>query len=416
MDDDRRTNSPGEGRAAAGSHRGPALNSSPLFQAPEFRAPDPPRPREEQDRPREEPAHEEERPSERSRGRSTGRPARPPEEPSVADTSPAAIPEKPRTPEKPANSEKPRTPEKPATSKKAAPARKVPAKKAASQPIKRATRAESSPADIPAPAKKAAKKTAVKQTAPAAPPAEESAALVRTLEEAEPSTTATVPAEARRSLSWDRLRTNPGYAPELLALAAVAELGPRARDWARELRARYPSVSTEGLVRLATRRCTQLASMAGATGVTVTGASAPVAGVVGLFAEFSSLAWAQARMVLQVAAAYGEDPTDPERAVDLLVLIRVHPSVETARAALATAAQEASAPTSLTDARGLVEEALWRLAAPLSTRTSGWAVRRLAARFLPGAGLLLAVSGATARTERLAARAISHYRQAARAS
>jgi hypothetical protein len=221
----------------------------------------------------------------------------------------------------------------------------------------------------------------------------------------------TTPEPDTRSPSWDRLRTNPGYAPELLALAAVAELGPRARDWAGELRGRYPGVSTEGLVRLATRQCGRLASMAGATGITVTGVSAPVAGLVGL-------AWAQARMVLQVAAAYGKDPTDPERAVDLLVLTHVHPSEETARAALATAEQEATTARvpSLNDARGMVEEALWRLAAPLSTRTGGWALRRLAARLLPGAGLLLAVSAATARTERLAARAISHYRGTARAN
>jgi hypothetical protein len=92
--------------------------------------------------------------------------------------------------------------------------------------------------------------------------------------------------------------------------------------------------------------------------------------------------------------------------------------VETARAALATAEQEATTAraSSLNDARSLVEEALWRLAAPLSTRTGGWALRRLAARLLPGAGLLLAVSGATARTERLAARAISHYRETTRSS
>jgi hypothetical protein len=52
----------------------------------------------------------------------------------------------------------------------------------------------------------------------------------------------------------------------------------------------------------------------------------------------------------------------------------------------------------------------------LTLRTQGWGVRRLVARLLPGAGILLAAASATANTERLAARAIQHYRAASKAA
>ena len=57
-------------------------------------------------------------------------------------------------------------------------------------------------------------------------------------------------------------------------------------------------------------------------------------GLPGAVVDVGVLAWTQARMVLHMAAAYGVDPTDPERATDLLVLQRVHKVAETARLAL----------------------------------------------------------------------------------
>ncbi|MCI4063238.1 hypothetical protein MRQ36_11910 [Micromonospora sp. R77] len=43
-----------------------------------------------------------------------------------------------------------------------------------------------------------------------------------------------------------RMLEHPGFAPELLALAAVETLGPRAREWAERLREAYPDADADG--------------------------------------------------------------------------------------------------------------------------------------------------------------------------
>jgi hypothetical protein len=204
---------------------------------------------------------------------------------------------------------------------------------------------------------------------------------------------------------WARVPTNPGYAPELLALAAVDSIGPRARAWVAELRNTYPAATDDGVARLAVRRFTRMAAVGGAAAA-VTGLFAPVT-------EVAALAWSQAGLVLHLAAAYGLDPSDRERAVDLLVLTRVHPSPETARTALAMAGDQADdAPHSVQRAT----EAAWRLAAPLASQTAGWLAMRVLARLVPGSRVLVASAGDAAGAERLAHRAILHYRELARAS
>ena len=77
-------------------------------------------------------------------------------------------------------------------------------------------------------------------------------------------------------------------------------------------------------------------------------------------------------MVLQIAAAYGHDPRDPQRAAELLTLLGV--------------------------ARGPVVGGV---------RAAG---RRLAARLVPGAGVLFSVLANEASTEAVARRAITLYR------
>jgi hypothetical protein len=118
--------------------------------------------------------------------------------------------------------------------------------------------------------------------------------------------------------------------------------------------------------------------------------------------------WTQANLVLHLAAAYGRDPAHPDRAAELLVLTRVHPDAESARAAL-TAAREADGPGEEPWSR--VAEAAWRLAAPLAAQAGGWLALRVASRLLPGAAVLAAAAGDAAAAERLAARATTAYRQ-----
>ncbi|WP_255292767.1 hypothetical protein [Micromonospora sp. WMMA1996] len=217
-------------------------------------------------------------------------------------------------------------------------------------------------------------------------PADGSAAVART------------PVEGWRAVG-PRLRDHPGFAPELLALAAVDALGPRARDWVEQVRRAYPQADADGVARLATRRFVRMAGTGGALAAG-TGLFAPVA-------ELTAVLWTQANLVLHLAAAYGREPAHPDRAAELLVLTSVHPDDGTARAALA-AARAADEPAD--GPWGRVAEAAWRLATPVAAQAGGWLGLRLAARLLPGAAALAAATGGTAAAERLAARAVARYR------
>ncbi|SCL66312.1 hypothetical protein [Micromonospora chersina] len=196
-----------------------------------------------------------------------------------------------------------------------------------------------------------------------------------------------------------RVLDHPGFAPELLALAAVDALGPRAADWVQRTRDAYPDADADGLARLVTRRFVRLAGTGGAL--------AAGAGLFAPVAELSAVLWTQANLVLHLATVYGRDPAHPDRVAELLVLTQVHPDGGTARAAL-DAARSAGAPAEGSWSRAA--EAAWRLATPLAAQAVGWLGLRLAARLLPGAAALAAATGDRASTERLAARAITLYR------
>src|SRR5688500_13239673 len=126
------------------------------------------------------------------------------------------------------------------------------------------------------------------------------------------------------------MKADPQYAPEHLALEAVRRLGPEAQRWAGRVRTQNPGITADDLGQLAAKRFTNHARLSGA----VSGAS----GLPGAVVDVGVLAWTQARMVLHMAAAYGLDPTAPDRATDLLILQRVHKVAETARVALGVAA------------------------------------------------------------------------------
>ncbi|MEV0607604.1 hypothetical protein AB0I61_14690 [Polymorphospora rubra] len=211
------------------------------------------------------------------------------------------------------------------------------------------------------------------------------ATVRRTGKEAEPAT--------------NRVVDHPGFAPELLALAAVRRRGPVAARWAERLRTEYPAATPDGLARLATRRFVRLAGAGGAVSA--------AAGLLAPLAELAAVAWTQTDLVLHVAAAYGHDPEHPDRAVELLVLTQVHPDEAFARAAVDAA--RGARPDGELPARRAAEAA-WRLATPLAAQAGGWLALRLAARLLPGAALLAATAGDSAAAQRLAARAVARYR------
>ncbi|MGN9775227.1 hypothetical protein ACTMS0_05535 [Micromonospora sp. H33] len=308
---------------------------------------------------------------------------------------------------------------------KAPRAKRTTAKKATSG---RTTRAEAEPAavvDVPAAgtptATRATKRTGATKAAPkegsararkttraAAKPAteQESPATAVTSKTpagpSRPEEPAELPVRTRTpEVVARRVFDHPGYAPELLALAAVESIGPRARDWADRLRSAYPKATGDGLARLATRRYVRRAGAGGA--------AAALAGVFAPVAELGAVLWTQASLVLHLAAAYDRDPAHPDRAVELLVLTQVHPDADSARAAL-QAARAADGPGEAPWPRAV--EAAWRLAAPLAAQAGGWLALRLASRLLPGAAALAAATGDAAATERLAARAVAAYRSA----
>ncbi|MEU2612588.1 hypothetical protein ABZ570_13570 [Micromonospora sp. NPDC007271] len=270
------------------------------------------------------------------------------------------------------------------------------ARKAA--PKKSATREKSA-----APEKKATaarKTTGVRKTAPArktaaADPGPERPQVTMTMAE---EASARTPEAGWRAVAA-RVADHPGFAPELLALAAVDALGSAARDRVEQLRRTYPGADADGLARLVTRRFVRLAGTAGAFAVGA-GLLAPVA-------ELAAALWAQASLVLHLAAVHGRDPGHPDRAAELLVLTQVHPDIDTARAAL-DAVRSAGAPADGPWPRAV--EAAWRLATPLAAQAGAWLMLRLASRLLPGAALLAAVAGDSAAAERLAARAGALYR------
>lgn len=114
---------------------------------------------------------------------------------------------------------------------------------------------------------------------------------------------------------WARVVADPGYAAEHMAREAIYLLGPQARDWAVRTSARYPTATPDALARLATKEAVRTARRQGA--------ASGAAGVLGSVAVTGALAHAHARLVLTVAAVYGFDPTTPDRARDLLAVLRV---------------------------------------------------------------------------------------------
>ncbi|MET8311736.1 hypothetical protein [Micromonospora sp. NPDC005173] len=291
--------------------------------------------------------------------------------------------------------------------------------KRATSPTKRATSARKSatpkkavPAPTPQPPAEQAPATAMPDdptpTAPAQPAEQQTAPDERDSSHHDERDTAhhVMPASSRTPESelravTARLLDHPGFAPELLALAAVRSLGPAAADWAERLRTRYPDAPADGLARLATRRFVRSAGAGGA--------AAALAGLFAPLAELTSVLWTHSNLVLHLAAAYGQDPAHPDRAAELLVLTQVHPDTASARAALA-AARAAGDPADGTWARAA--EAAWRLAAPLTAQAGGWLALRLASRLLPGAAVLATALGDAAAADRLAARAVAVYRRA----
>jgi hypothetical protein len=293
-----------------------------------------------------------------------------------------------------------------------------PVKKVEAAPRTESARVEKvEPAKKAAPVKKAApaKKVARKAAKKAAAKVEEGAtAAVEDKAEETPANTVIVkgkppaveppartPAEARsaaasrRTEAWAKIVANPGHAPELLALAAIQTIGPRAKEWARRTREDYPAATDDALARLAVAQCTRFGS--------VSSVLAAVAGSYAPAALLGANALTYAELILHVAAAYGLDPTDPKRAVELLVLTQVHPTEEDAEAALASARQPAY------EEEAKLTDAVWRLGRMAAAQAGVWAVLRGVNRFYPGTAVLAAIMTSRSGARNMGTRATRFY-------
>ncbi|HEX8343322.1 MAG TPA: hypothetical protein VF657_01080, partial [Actinoplanes sp.] len=230
--------------------------------------------------------------------------------------------------------------------------------------------------------------------------------------------TAAVQVRRTATDTWARVVADPARTPELLALTAVQTIGPRAAEWARDVRESYPSATRDGIARLAVRQFTRRGGVS-STLAAVSGAYAPAA-------LLGTAAYHHAELVLHVAAAYGQDPSDPARAADLLVLTRVHPDRDAAEAALAAVGAPAghdghsSAPaghdghSSAPAGRdGDGSGTTWRLGRTLAVQAGGWAALRAVGRRFPGTALVVAAITSRAGMETLGVRATTYYRGAA---
>ncbi|GAA2649638.1 EcsC family protein [Paractinoplanes durhamensis] len=211
--------------------------------------------------------------------------------------------------------------------------------------------------------------------------------------------------EAPPGTLWSRMKADPQYAPEHLALEAVRRLGPEAAQWAERARLDHPGITPDELADLAVKRFTTLARISGA----VSGAT----GLPGAVLDVGVLAWTQSRMTLHIAAAYGLEPAAHERATDLLVLQRVHKAAEAARLALGVASGRERASRFFSDvAGGPITRVMLKLSVRLAHMAGVRAGRRVFAKIIPGAAVLLGTWVNSAATKDLAGRARELYSRA----
>jgi hypothetical protein len=202
---------------------------------------------------------------------------------------------------------------------------------------------------------------------------------------------------------WEKMKADPEYAPEHLALEAVSRLGPKMAAELEKLKGQNPGAPADALADMIVYRYVNQSRLSGAVGGAV-----PVAGAL---LDVGVLAWTQARMVLMLAANFGADPAHPDRAVDLLVLQGIHKYTQTARTALNVARGRERFDALLPDQRLDPGKVLVRLALKLAKMAGVRAVKKMAAKIIPGLSIILgSVTNGNA-TRALGGRAIALYRR-----
>ncbi|MET7397943.1 EcsC family protein [Dactylosporangium sp. NPDC005572] len=202
---------------------------------------------------------------------------------------------------------------------------------------------------------------------------------------------------------WQKMKADPEYAPEHLALEAVTRLGPRMARELDKLKGQNPGAPADALANMIVYRYVNQSRLSGA----VSGA-VPLAGAV---LDIGVLAWTQARMVLMLAANYGVDPAHPDRAAELLVLQNVHKYAQTARTALSVAKGRERFDALLPEDRPTVGRVMVKLGLKLAQMAGVRAAKKMLAKVVPGAGIILGGVANGNATKALGGRAITLYRR-----
>jgi len=195
------------------------------------------------------------------------------------------------------------------------------------------------------------------------------------------------------------MRADPLHAPEFLALAAVERYGKDAQAWVDGVRRQFPAAHEANLANLVRTRFVRLSRLSGA--------AAGITGAPGAVVDFGVLAWNQARMVIHLAAVYGQDPTSRERAAEILVLQDVHTITDQARAALESSSRQASALDLVRKRDGSAAQ----LATSLAKMVGMKMLKRGVMKVIPLASIPLGAMANAGSTKRLADKAIAMYAQ-----
>lgn len=197
--------------------------------------------------------------------------------------------------------------------------------------------------------------------------------------------------------AWSAVWWRPQLLPVAAALAMVDRYAPSAQVQADWLHRTYPNVPPDRLTRVAVRTAVRRARLATGTAI--------VGGPLGAAAALSALVWIHSRLVLDIAAIYRTDPAAPERAADILVLLRIRADRASAARAVAAIVDGTAKPDPEEPGHARLA---WR--ARRVTAAGTRVATRLAASRVPGAGLVLDALRTATQTEDLARRAERFYR------
>jgi EcsC protein family len=201
----------------------------------------------------------------------------------------------------------------------------------------------------------------------------------------------------------DDLRREPSYALETIALRAVEVHGAAAAAWLKD--ASTISYTPDQLAKIAVKRSTNLARLEGGT--------LGFGGFTTIAPDLAALVYILTREVVFVAAAYGNDPTHPDRAAELLVVTQVYDTVEDAQAALERRGERLAVALAKQQVKRQLSGSGKRQRT-LSERLVRYAGRRAAKRYggrlVPGLGAVLGAIDNGAAARETGARAIAFYR------